>query len=250
MFAVTDETGPHANRPSQDRPDAPGQRLPGLLAYVPVGWLAVVMILSLRGLISTVPLLSTYGLPEGVLLLVYGGMAVSAITLLWGLYILSLAISRSPRFPRHFKAWQIAMIVWLVAREAYVAITPDFAFSLQSTAMTAIEIAIGLFCLYLLGRNRDTATLYGNAEAAAPSLLVSIIAAILGIIVGGALGFGVGLGIGVAISEATEMSCFEGACGFFAFFVGLAGILFGAIAGGIFAIRRVNRRSKPTIPAA
>jgi hypothetical protein len=29
------------------------------------------------------------------------------------------------------------------------------------------------------------------------------------------------------------MSCFEGACGYFAFFIGLAGILLGAIAGGI-----------------
>jgi len=252
ISVMTSDNQPRQSPSSNQSSGQPAGRsgMPSLLAYVPVGWLAVVMILSLRGLISTFPLLSTYGLPESVWLLVYGGMAVSTITLLWGLYMLGLAIKRSPRFPRHFTIWQIATIVWLVAHEAYIAITPDFGFNLQTTATAAIEIAIGLFCLYLLRQNRDAATLYGSAETAAPSLLVSIIAAILGVIVGGTLGFGIGLGAGIAMSEAANMSCFEGACGFFAFFVGLAGILVGAIVGGIFAVRRVNRRPKPAIPSA
>ena len=38
------------------------------------------------------------------------------------------------------------------------------------------------------------------------------------------------------------MSCFEGACGYFAFFMGLFAMLAGAVAGGIFAVWRVNRR--------
>ncbi len=43
-------------------------------------------------------------------------------------------------------------------------------------------------------------------------------------------------------AEATDMSCFEGACGYFAFFMGLFALLAGAVAGGIFAVWRVNRR--------
>jgi hypothetical protein len=38
------------------------------------------------------------------------------------------------------------------------------------------------------------------------------------------------------------MSCFEGACGYFAVFIGLAGLVIGAIGGGIFAVWRVHRR--------
>ena len=43
------------------------------------------------------------------------------------------------------------------------------------------------------------------------------------------------------------MSCFEGACGYFAFFMGLFAMLAGAIAGGIFAVWCVNRR-RPVRP--
>jgi hypothetical protein len=76
-------------------------------------------------------------------------------------------------------------------------------------------------------------------------LLVSAVAAILGVILGAVLGFGIGLLAGSVIAEATDMSCFEGACGYFAFFLGLAGLLIGAIAGGILAVWLTHRRRKP-----
>jgi membrane associated rhomboid family serine protease len=50
------------------------------------------------------------------------------------------------------------------------------------------------------------------------------------------------LGIGVVIAETTDMSCFEGACGFFAFFAGLFGMLAGAVLGAILAVWLTNRR--------
>lgn len=245
---------------NETRPNAPGgepaspavppaidPRVPSLVSYIPVGWLLVVMILALRGLISAFPFAFGYDLPGSVMVLIYGGVAASVVTLLWALYVLGLALRRSPRFPRQFAAWQITQIAWLLIREAYVLVTPEFVFSVENTAMTVIEIAIGVFCLYLV-RNRNTAAVADSQAQAAPQpVLVSVIAGVLGVIVGGALGFGIGLGAGILIAEVTEMSCFEGACGFFAFFLGLGGIIVGAIAGGVFAVLRVNRRPQPAV---
>jgi hypothetical protein len=241
--------GAHGRNASVPAPIPPpiDTRAPSLVSYIPAGWLAVVMILALRGLVSAFPFAFGYDLPGSVMFLIYGGGAASVVTLLWGLYVLGLAFRRSPRFRRQFAAWQIAQIAWLLIREAYVQVTPEFVFSVENTAMTALEIAIGLFCLYLV-RGKGAAAAFHDRPATEPQpLFVSIIAGILGVIVGGALGFAVGLGAGILIAEVTEMSCFEGACGFFAFFLGLGGTIIGAVAGGIFAVLRVNRRPQPTI---
>lgn len=224
--------------------------VPSLLSYIPAGWLTVVMILALRGIVSAIPFAFGYDLPGSVKLLVHGGVAVAVVTVLWGLYVLGLALRRSPRFPRQFAAWQIAQIAWLLIREAYVLVTPEFAFSVESTAMTAIEIAIGLFCLYLARGKGAVASVHGRPQTGPQPLFVSIVAGMLGVIVGGAIGFGAGLGAGIVIAEVTEMSCFEGACGFFAFFLGFGGVIVGAITGGVFAVWRANRTPKPAIPTA
>ncbi|MFO0994497.1 MAG: hypothetical protein U1E67_21495 [Hyphomicrobiales bacterium] len=42
------------------------------------------------------------------------------------------------------------------------------------------------------------------------------------------------------------MSCFEGACGYFAFFLGLAGVLVGAIIGLVLALYW-TRRKRPAV---
>lgn len=234
--------------PSGGRPSQPavaplaGHGVPSLASYIPVGWLVVVMVLALRGLVSAYPLAFGYDLPGSVALLVYGGAAAGVVTLLWGLHVLGLALRRSPLFPRRFAAWQIAVIAWLLLREAYVLAVPDFAFSLENTAVTLIEIAIGLFCLHLVRGKNTGAAGYSQAQAAPRSFFGSVVAGILGVIVGGVLGFAVGLGAGILITEVTDMSCFEGACGFFAFFLGLGGVIIGAVAGGVFAVLRVNRR--------
>ena len=57
-----------------------------------------------------------------------------------------------------------------------------------------------------------------------------------------------GLGARSLLADAADMSCFEGACGYFAVLIGLAGLVVGAIAGGVFAVWRVNRRKRK--PAA
>jgi len=162
------------------------------------------------------------------------------ITILWGLYLLGLAFNRSARFPRHYTIWQVAIIIWIVVRQAYVFYS--FAFSAEALGFSVAEIAIGLLCIYLLRQGAGAQAVYANPESQRPPLLVSALAGLLGIILGGGIGACAGFFAGSLIADATEMSCFEGACGFFAAFIGLGGLIVGAIAGGIFAIWRVNRR--------
>lgn len=215
------------------------------LSYIPPAWLVFVMAWSAYSLISAWRLTTTdYDLPDSVFYLVYGGLAASIVTILWGLYLLGLAFNRSARFPRHFTIWQVATILWLAARQAYMLVVPDFAFSGRGLAVTAAEIAIGLLCIYLLRRGAGAETAYANPESESPPVLVSIIAALLGIILGAALGAGAGFAAGALIAETTDMSCFEGACGYFALFIGLAGLVVGAIAGGLFAVWWVHRRKR------
>ena len=171
-----------------------------------------------------------------MLYLIYGGLIAGVVNILWGLLLVGLAISRSANFPAHFTIWQIVNIVWIAAREVYVLVTPDFVPTIQPLLYGAGEIAIGIFCIAILRRKSETAQAYSNAGDERPPVIVSIIAAILGVIVGGALGFGLGLLGGSLFADATNMSCFEGACGYFAFFMGLFALLAGAVAGGIFAV--------------
>ena len=46
------------------------------------------------------------------------------------------------------------------------------------------------------------------------------------------------------IAEVTDISCFEGGCGYFAVFIGLAGLVVGAIGGGILGVWLVHRRNR------
>lgn len=226
----------------------PARRPDSGLSFVPPGWLAFVMAWSVYGLKSAWRLVGDYGLPDRIVYLIYGGLAVDIITILWGLYLLGLAFGRSARFPRHFTIWQIATIIWLLARQAYVLMIPDFVFSSQALAVTGVEIAIGVLCIYLLRRGSEAKAVYANPETESPSVFVSVIAALLGIILGAVIGAVAGFFVGSLISDATDMSCFEGACGYFALFIGLAGLVVGAIGGGIFAVWRVHRRKRK--PAA
>ncbi len=218
------------------------------LSFIPVGWLVIVMGLSAYGLFSNWRLIGDSSLPENVFFLVYGGLAGGLITILWGLYLLGLAFNRSARFPRHYTIWQVVIILWLAVREAYVLLTPDFVFSAEGLGFTVAEIAIGLLCIYLLRRGAGAEAVYANPETERPPVFVSMLAALLGLILGGAIGACAGFFAGSLIADATQMSCFEGACGFFAAFVGLGGLILGAVVGCILAIWRVNRR-KPARPA-
>ncbi|AZO02996.1 DUF2569 family protein [Mesorhizobium sp. M2A.F.Ca.ET.037.01.1.1] len=215
------------------------------LSFIPVAWLVIVMGLSAYGLISNWRLIGDFSLPDNVLFLIYGGLAGGVITILWGLYLLGLAFNRSARFPRHYTIWQVAIIIWILVRQAYVLLVSDFVFSAEGLGFTVAEIAVGLLCIYLLRNGAGAETVYANLETERPPVFVSIFAALLGIILGGVIGAFGGFFAGSLIADLTHMSCFEGACGFFAAFIGLGGLIVGAIAGGIFAIWRVNRRGPP-----
>jgi hypothetical protein len=214
---------------------------PGL-ATLPAIWVGVVVLMSIYGIYRTWPAIHSYDIPDSALYLIYTGLTASAVNILWGLYLLGLAISRSSTFPRHFIIWQIANIGWIALREAYVLVMPDFMLSLTPLLFAVGEIAIGVFCIRLLGNQAATASAYSNSGTERPPVIVSIIAALLGIIVGGALGAVIGFGGGVLYADATNMSGFEGASGYFAAFIGLLGMVAGAIGGAILAVWLVNRR--------
>lgn len=217
------------------------------LSYVPVGWLIFVMAWSVYGLASAWWLTGNSGLPDRIFYFLLGGLAVDVITILWGLYLLGLAFGRSARFPRHFIIWQVATIVWVLARLAYVLAVPDFVFSARSLLIAGAEIAIGLLCIYLLRRGSGAEGVYSRPSTEAPSVFVSVVAALLGIILGAVIGAVGGFLAGSVIADVAEVSCFEGGCGYFAAFIGLAGLVVGAIAGGILAVLLVHRRGRKPV---
>ena len=154
---------PASGTPAEGVPGSgvPGGLPPGRsdLSFIPVVWLAFVMAWSAYGLVSAWWLVGSSGLPDTVFYFVLGALAFDIITILWGLYLLGLAFGRSAHFPRHFTFWQIAIIVFLLARQAYVLAVPEFVFSARSLAITAAEIGIGLFCIYLLRRDAGPAAI-------------------------------------------------------------------------------------------
>lgn len=221
---------------------APAGRGDSGLSYVPVGWLIFVMAWSVYGLASAWWLVDDSSLPDSVFYFLSGGLVANVITILWGLYLLGLAFGRSARFPRHFTIWQIATIIWVLARQAYVLAVPDFVVSARGLAIAGAEIAVGVLCIYLLRRGSGAETVYARPRTEAPPVFVSIVAALLGIILGAAVGALAGFFAGSVIADVSDMSCFEGACGYFAAFIGLAGLVVGAIGGGIVAVWLVHRR--------
>ncbi|WP_406873410.1 hypothetical protein WHT83_07305 [Aminobacter sp. P9b] len=216
--------------------------------WLPVAWLCLVMALSARGIDASIGIMLDFSMPAAVLCLIYASVGFSAVTIAWGIYLLVLAYNRDVRFPRNFTIWQWTIIAFLVAKQIYVLVMPDFAFGLVGLAWDGGEIAIGLVMIWLVSRQDQPRALVGNDERARPGLLVSLFAGLIGVIVGGAVGAVAGLAAGTGISEVTDMSCFEGACGYFVVLVGLVGGLICAIGGGIFAVWRIHRR-RPKVAA-
>lgn len=216
------------------------------LSVLPPIWVGIVMAMCAYGLWTSWPLTYSSDLPDDILYYLYASVAEAVLLLLWGIGLLVLAANRSSRFAGQFTAWGVVLIALIVLREAYALAIPDFIFSLRSSVQSLAEIAITVFCIFILRHKVDAtaapALTPALAGASRPSALASILLGFLGLVLGGVVGFGLGLGAGVVISEVTDMSCFEGACGFFAFFVGIGGLVLGAIAGLVFAIWRVNRR--------
>lgn len=216
-----------------------------MLGWLPVAWLCLVMALSARGIDGSLAVVLSYDFPGPVLYFIWFTMLFGAVTILWGLYLLFLAYDRSQRFAVQFMRWQSVVILVLVARELYVLAAPDFAFSLASFAWTAGEVVVGAAMIVLVRRERQAGPVVVAAAGAlrAPvSVPAAIALTLLGIVLGGALGLALGLGGGQLYAEATDMSCFEGGCGYFVIFMGLGGTVAGAISGGVFALWRVLSR--------
>lgn len=214
--------------------------------WLPVAWLCLVMALSTRGIDASIAVMQDFSMPTAVLVLIYASVGFGAVTILWGFYLLALVYNRSARFPRNFTIWQWTIVAFLLAKQIYILVMPDFAFGFVGLAWDFGEIAIGLVMIWLVNRQGQPRALIGN-ERQRPTLLVSVIAAVLGVVVGAAIGFGLAMVFGTVLSEVTDMSCFEGACGYFIIFLGLGGMLVGAVAGGIFAVWRVNRRKAKAV---
>jgi len=215
---------------------------------VPPVWLLAEMGLAAWGAWALWPLTSESGLSGAVYVYLNAAVAAGVLTVVWGIWVLALLAIRSPKYPANFIVWQSALIIWLIAHEAYILAVPEFQTSLRVVAFVIGEIAIGVFCIAIV-RRAGAAAAPGDGAMAGPrpapvSAVGQVFLAVLGFVVGGAAGFGLGLGFGALIAEVTDMSCFEGACGFFAFFVGVAGMLIGAISGGALAVYVARRRGR------
>jgi hypothetical protein len=216
----------------------------GSLSWLPSAWLLVMVLLAAYGLVSGVTLLaSVHDLPRGVSIVVYSGFTFGVVTLIWGLFMLSLSFNGSPRFARHFILWQSLAIAFIALREAYVLAAPDFVFSARALAIAVAEVTVGLFCIRLLRRRPRGEASGIQPRDGKPSVAAQIVAGVLGLLVGGAAGCGAGLLAGSVIADLAEISCFEGGCGYFVILIGLAGLIVGAIAGVVLGIW-IARRNK------
>jgi hypothetical protein len=220
-------------------------RLSGL-GWLPVAWLVFSMAMDAYRTWTTWPLLGDFDLPRTAARLIEGQLAVAAITIIGGLFVLAAALGRMRIYPAAFTFWQGFVIATILAVAVYTSIMPDFLTPPLSYAYWLGEILIGIACIIIVRKRPPQSNTMTPARSAEFSIAARIILAFLGILLGGFIGFWIGLGIGIAIAEATNMSSFEGQSGFFAVFIGLAGVLVGAIVGLVLALYW-TRRKKPTV---
>ncbi|MER2632777.1 MAG: hypothetical protein ABTQ30_02810 [Rhizobiaceae bacterium] len=155
----------------------------GWWVHMPALWLAANVLLATRQLVASWWLVGATGLPRAVAVIVYGGAVAALVTLLWGLLVLRLAWTRSPRFPKAFIVWQSALLVWIAAVQAFVLLTPEFSFSPSSLATAAIEVAVGIFCILVASRADGQPSVQPPVPltvAAPASTLATVLAGLLG----------------------------------------------------------------------
>ena len=213
------------------------------LLWLPIAWLVLAVALAAHYLWQAWPALNDYRLPEAAINLVWGEMIVAAVSLLGGFYTLALALRRSRHFPKAFTIRQVLNIAAIVGVLIYTSLQADFMTPLVNYAISFGEILIGIICIVILHRSPRRHLAFASANASpASSALARAIYTLLGVLVGGFAGFWIGIAVGAGIAEATSMSSFEGASGFFAFFIGLAGLAVGVIAGIVLALYWTRKR--------
>lgn len=222
-------------------------RLSGL-GWIPVAWLVFSMAMDAYRTWTTWPLLNEYDLPPAAARLIEGQLALSAITLIGGLFVLAAALGRMRIYPAAFTSWQGFVIAATLAAGVYTSIMPEFQTPPLSYVYWLGEILIGIVCIIIVRKPSLQSNAMTPTRSAEYSVAARIVLAFLGILIGGFVGFWLGLGIGIAIAEATSMSSFEGQSGFFAFFIALAGVLVGAILGLVLALYWTRRKKSAVTP--
>ncbi|MEX0405464.1 hypothetical protein ABGN05_07330 [Aquibium sp. LZ166] len=227
-----------------EMPPAGGRgRSPGLMA-LPVAWIALIVLWSAYGIVASWPATYEYGLPDIVVYWVYFGMAVRAINILWGAWLLAHAYRRAAGFPRAFTLWQVFNIAVSLLSLAILFASDVFVVTGWSLAPPLAEIAAGSALILLVSRSKEAPLVFYDEGTTEPPGLVVAVNAILGAILGGIGGLVIGFAVGAMLVEILDVSCFEGGCGYFAAAIGLLGMLLGAVAGAVVAVWRTRRRGR------
>lgn len=212
----------------------------------PLAWVALTILLSVRGLYSMVPVAWEASLPPPVTAYLQAAVAVATVNLLWGGWILVAARSRSRALRRGFLAWQSFNLVAIAASVGYAAWTDDFVTTAYGLAVPAVEFAIGIALTAHALRLPDTTAPDGeslppSAAARPPTTVRYIVVGAIGGVAGAVLGGVGGFPFGALLAELLDVSCFEGGCGYFAAAVGLFFVLLGFVSGIVAAVLRVAR---------
>lgn len=217
----------------------------------PLAWVALTMLLSVRGFYAMVPVAWDGSLPPAVTAYLQAGIAVAVVNLLWGGWILSAAWSRSRALRRGFLAWQAFNLVAIAASVGYTALVGDFVTTASGLLVPALEFAAGIaLTVHALRLPETTAPEAGAAPPAAEgppaTALRKVVHGLLGGVAGAVLGGVAGFPFGALLADLLDVSCFEGGCGYFAAAIGLLLVVAGFVAGIVVGIIRSGRGQRRT----
>lgn len=228
------DDGERARATSARGPDGLGGRV-GLATL----FVAAIVALSAWNLPRLWPSAFESGLPEEVVRWVRFGMAVGAVNLLWGLWLIGQALRGAAGFARAFAIWHGFNVV-AIGVSTYLILTGEhFVFQISSHLWPLAQAVAGIVLAVLLLRAPAAPA---AAPAARPPALVYVINGFIAAVLGAATGAGAGLLVGDRLAAYYEVGCFEGACGYFVAAFGLLGLVAGAIVGLVVGLRRTGRR--------
>jgi hypothetical protein len=215
----------------------------------PLAWVALIMLLAVRGLYSMLPYAWEPSLPPVLTAYFQASVGVAVVNLLWGGWILAAARSRSRALRRGFLTWQSFNIVALTMSVGYTAFVAEFVTTAYGLLIPAVEFVVGIALIVYVLRLPDAPappldTPVPTAEGRKPSIALYLVNAVIGGIVGAVIGGIAGFALGALLVDVLDISCFEGGCGYFAVAVGLLLILAGLIVGIIVAILRTSRAAQ------
>lgn len=212
----------------------------------PLAWVALTMLLSVRGLYSMLPVAWEPSLPPSVTTYLQTITGVALVNILWGGWILAAAHSRSRALRRGFLAWQSFNIVAIAASVGYTAFAADFVTTASGLLLPAVELAVGVALIAYVLRLPDAPAPAAGApslpaEGRKPSMALYLVNAVIGAIAGAVVGGVAGFPLGALLAELLDISCFEGGCGYFAAAIGLLLVLAGLVLGLVVAVLRTRR---------